>query len=105
MCRCDTERWTGARQRELRRSRQTKQSGCAFHISVGHPRPVRRRRECRNTPDGHIATPRHEFTESREMNLLGKLSWDAIPFDQPIVMGASGGVILAAVLILGWITV
>ena len=23
------------------------------------------------------------------MNLLGKLSWDAIPFDQPIVMGAS----------------
>jgi cytochrome o ubiquinol oxidase subunit 1 len=39
------------------------------------------------------------------MNLLGKLSWDAIPFDQPIVMGASGGVILAAVLILGWITV
>ncbi len=39
------------------------------------------------------------------MNLLGKLSWDAIPFDQPIVMGASGGVIFAAVLILGWITV
>ena len=39
------------------------------------------------------------------MNLLGKLSWDAIPFDQPIVMGASGGVILAVVVILGWITV
>ena len=25
------------------------------------------------------------------MNLLGKLTWSAIPFDQPIVMGASGG--------------
>ena len=23
------------------------------------------------------------------MNLLGKVSWDAIPFDQPIIMGAS----------------
>ena len=31
------------------------------------------------------------------MNLLGKLSWSAIPFDQPIVMGASGGMILAIV--------
>ena len=39
------------------------------------------------------------------MNLLGKLSWGAIPFDQPIVMGASGVVVLAVVLVLGWITV
>ena len=28
------------------------------------------------------------------MNLLGKLSWDAIPFDQPIIMGASAGMVL-----------
>src|SRR3954468_11033557 len=35
------------------------------------------------------------------MNLLGKLSWNAIPFDQPIVMGATAFMILAAVLILG----
>jgi cytochrome o ubiquinol oxidase subunit 1 len=40
--------------------------------------------------------------------MLGRLSWAAIPFDQPIVMGASGavGVILAAILLLvtvkGW---
>ena len=32
------------------------------------------------------------------MNLLGKLSWSAIPFDQPIIMGASAGMILAIVL-------
>ncbi len=34
------------------------------------------------------------------MNLLGKLSWSAIPFDQPIIMGASAVMILAIVLIL-----
>ena len=39
------------------------------------------------------------------MNLLGRLSWSAIPFDQPIVMGASSLVIIAVLLILGWITV
>src|ERR1700740_3779211 len=38
------------------------------------------------------------------MNLLGKLNWDAIPFDQPIIMGASGGVVLVIVLILSWVT-
>jgi cytochrome o ubiquinol oxidase subunit I len=40
--------------------------------------------------------------------MLGRLSWAAIPFDQPIVMGASGavGVMIAAILLLvtvkGW---
>ena len=38
------------------------------------------------------------------MNLLGNLSWSAIPFDQPIVMGASGGVILGIVSVVGWVT-
>ena len=38
------------------------------------------------------------------MNLLGKLDWNAIPFDQPIIMGASGGMILAIVLVLAWVT-
>ena len=38
------------------------------------------------------------------MNLLGKLSWSAIPFDQPIVMAATAGMILAIVLVLGWVT-
>ena len=38
------------------------------------------------------------------MNLLGKLSWNAIPFDQPIVMGASAGMILGIVFVLGWVT-
>jgi cytochrome o ubiquinol oxidase subunit 1 len=38
------------------------------------------------------------------MNLLGKLSWGAIPFDQPIVMFATGLMILAIACVLGWIT-
>src|SRR5262245_51718401 len=37
------------------------------------------------------------------MNLLGKLSWSAIPFDQPIVMGASAGMILGIGSVLGWV--
>src|SRR6201986_5360636 len=37
------------------------------------------------------------------MSFLGKLSWDAIPYDQPIVMGASLGMALAIVLTLAWI--
>ena len=37
------------------------------------------------------------------MNLLGKLSWSAIPFDQPIIMGASGGMILGIAFVLGWV--
>ena len=38
------------------------------------------------------------------MNLLGKLSWDAIPFNQPIIMGASAMMIGAVALLLVWIT-
>src|SRR5471032_1473069 len=38
------------------------------------------------------------------MNLLGKLDWNAIPFDQPIIMGASGGMVLVIVSILAWVT-
>jgi cytochrome o ubiquinol oxidase subunit I len=38
------------------------------------------------------------------MTLLGKFSWSAIPFDQPIIMGASAGMILAIVAILSWVT-
>jgi cytochrome o ubiquinol oxidase subunit I len=38
------------------------------------------------------------------MNILGKLDWSAIPFDQPIVMGATAGMVLAVVAILSWIS-
>ena len=38
------------------------------------------------------------------MNLLGKLTWSAIPYQQPIIMGASGMVVVGVVLVLGWVT-
>src|SRR4051794_25066273 len=38
------------------------------------------------------------------MNLLGKLSWSAIPFDQPIVMFATALMGLSVLGVLGWVT-
>jgi cytochrome o ubiquinol oxidase subunit I len=38
------------------------------------------------------------------MNILGKLGWDAIPLDQPIPLAASALMIIAVLLVLGWIT-
>jgi hypothetical protein len=38
------------------------------------------------------------------MSFLGKLSWDAVPFDQPIPLAASALMIVAVLLVLGWIT-
>src|SRR6202048_3388330 len=37
--------------------------------------------------------------------MLGKLTWDALPFDQPIPMIASGMVALAILAVLGWVVV
>ncbi|MEO8836642.1 MAG: cytochrome o ubiquinol oxidase subunit I, partial [Caldimonas sp.] len=37
--------------------------------------------------------------------MFGKLSWGAVPFDQPIVMAASGVVALALTALLVWIVV
>src|SRR5712672_4099902 len=37
--------------------------------------------------------------------MLGKLTWDAIPFDQPIPMIASGVVALTILAILGWVVI
>jgi cytochrome o ubiquinol oxidase subunit 1 len=37
--------------------------------------------------------------------MLGKLSWDAIPYDQPIPMAASTIVALVIIGVLGWVTV
>ena len=37
--------------------------------------------------------------------MFGKLSWDAIPFDQPIPMIASGVVALAIFAVLAWVVI
>ncbi len=38
------------------------------------------------------------------MNWLGKLSWSAVPLDQPIIMAATAFMVLFVLLVLGWIT-
>ena len=38
------------------------------------------------------------------MNLLGKLSWSAIPFDQPIIMGATAFMAVLVGSVLLWVT-
>jgi cytochrome o ubiquinol oxidase subunit 1 len=38
------------------------------------------------------------------MSLLGKLTWSAVPFDQPIVMGATAMMIIGVLLVLSWVT-
>src|SRR5207248_5970034 len=40
----------------------------------------------------------------RTMNLLGKLDWSAIPFHQPVIMGATAFMALVVVAVLGFIT-
>jgi cytochrome o ubiquinol oxidase subunit 1 len=37
--------------------------------------------------------------------MLGKLTWDAVPFDQPIPMAASGVVALAILAVLAWVVI
>jgi cytochrome o ubiquinol oxidase subunit 1 len=39
------------------------------------------------------------------MTLLGKLSWSAVPFDQPIIMGTVGCMIAVILTVLAWVTV
>ena len=38
------------------------------------------------------------------MTLLGKLDWSAVPFDQPIIMGTVGVMVVAIVSVLSWVT-
>jgi cytochrome o ubiquinol oxidase subunit 1 len=38
------------------------------------------------------------------MNLLGKLTWDAVPFHEPIIMGTMAVVGLGGAALLGWLT-
>ena len=100
----NAQRRSGARRASLCRSGQAEQGGCAFHLSCRRSQPVQRHLERRNAAGRSIAAHPSGVTEGGKMNLLGKLSWSAIPFDQPIVMGATAGMIAAIVLVLGWVT-
>src|SRR5882757_1064013 len=104
MAGCNTHHRPGARRANLCGSGQAEPSGCALHLPCSRPGSVQRHPERRNAAGRPIAARQSGITEGRKMNLLGKLTWSAIPFDQPIVMGATGGMVLAIVSVLGWVT-
>src|SRR5580704_4763905 len=97
----DARQRSDARPAKLCGSGQTERSGRAFHLWGALSGSFQFNHELRH---GGRSVVHHPIIEGRTMNLLGKLIWRAVPFDQPIVMGASGGMILAIVLILSWIT-
>src|SRR5258708_905993 len=100
-----SRRRSDARRTGLCRSVQTGHGGRAFDLSCRRARPFQQHCGRRHASRRSVATHESSVSEGRTMNLLGKLSWSAIPFDQPIVMGTLSVVAIAAVLILGWITV
>src|SRR5262249_41295373 len=101
----DAHRWPGARRTDLCGPGQAEPGGRALRLSGRRSRPVRRHPERRNASGPSIAPQPSTITEGRKMNLPGKLTWDAIPFHEPIIMGTAGVVGLVIVFILGWVTV
>ena len=80
------------------------QSGCALHVSFRRSQSVQSHLERRHAAGRCVPAHHASVSEDHQMNLLGKLSWSAIPFHEPIIMGASAMMILGIVLVLGWIT-
>src|ERR1700757_1590322 len=102
---CNAQRWPGTRPADILRFGKAERGRRAFHLSQGGSQSVQRNHPwLRNAVRRSTLFDRSSVTEGRKMNLLGKLTWSAIPFDQPIVMAATGGMVGAVVLILGWIT-
>src|SRR5260221_11462190 len=104
VARHSAQRWCGAECLNLRGAGQAERVGRAIHLSVGRAWSVRQHPGLRNAIRRRDVPQKSDVNEGGKMSLLGKLNWSAIPFDQPIIMGASGGVVLVIVLVLGWIT-
>src|SRR5258708_7219981 len=99
-----TQRRSGAQCEKLRGSGEAECCGGAIHLSLSCARSVRQHPGLRNAVRRCNVPQLSDVNEGGKMNLLGRLNWNAIPFDQPIIMGASGGMVLVIVLILSWVT-
>src|SRR6267142_556845 len=75
-----------------------------LHLQLSRALPIRQDPGLRNAVRRCNVPQLSDINEGGKMKLLGKLNWNAIPFDQPIIMGASGGMVLVIVLILSWVT-
>src|SRR5262245_47608902 len=76
----------------------------AFHLSCRRSRYVRQYRQLRHAGGRFIAAHLFYITEGRAMNLVGNLTWNAIPSDQPIIMGAMAFMGLLITGVLGLVT-
>src|ERR1700739_297631 len=93
-----------ARRPVLRRPRQAQQGSRAVHLPGRRRRSVQRHHEHRIDGGHLIPTNLFNVAEGRTMTLLGKLDWSAIPFQQPIVMGATAFMALVVLAVLGFVT-
>src|SRR6185295_113413 len=89
---------------DLRRSGQAEQGGRALYLPLHRQWPVCRHPQCRNATGRRSLCRLSRIHEGRTMNLLGKLDWAAIPFHEPIIMGATAFMVLVVVAVLGFIT-
>src|SRR5260370_6630263 len=95
---------SGAQCEKLRGSGEAECCGGGIHLSLSGARSVRQHPGLRSAVRRCNVPQLSDVSEGGKMNLLGRLNWNAIPFDQPIIMGASGGMVLVIVLILSWVT-
>ena len=81
----------------------------AVHLSVGRGQSVRRHRQSEIPAGPRPAGKRRRrrpFAQQEELtNVFGKLTWDAVPWSQPIPLVAGGVVILAVLAVLLWVVV
>src|SRR5215467_10669007 len=96
--------WPGARRANLCGPGQAEPSCHSLQLSRRCSRSVQEHRELRIDTAKGVVVCLPRVKEGRTMNLLGKLTWSAIPFDQPIIMGAAGGMILGIGAVVAWVT-
>ena len=90
----NAQRWSRCSTRSLCRPGEAERGGRARHLPRRRAGPVQPHPGLRSAAERSIAARVSGVKEDGEMNLLGKLDWSAIPFDQPIIMGASAFMVL-----------
>src|SRR5712671_28193 len=100
----DPRNWFGTRSAGLCRPGQAEQGGHAVHLSRRRPRSVRQHRKRWHGHARLLSINLFDVAEGRTMKLLGKLDWNAIPLHEPIIMGATGFMVLVVVAVLGFVT-
>src|SRR5262249_22022932 len=100
----DPQLRTDAQPGHLCRAGKAERGGRAPHLPIRRSPPGQRHRESRHGSIRRDELRTHRAAGGQTMNLLGKLSWSAVPYDQPIIMLATGLMVVSVVGVLGWVT-